>query len=161
MRKFADFIQPKTILKVEHTGPEGFGSEVAEQQRQAEEQFPQLVHELGLANFRLWQPGDRIPQEGRHTMVGVAPWSWEDMRLLDELARVLAAPGAQEGVVYVFDFFSVCQSQEKLEQFAPGMDLRTIFATPVVAIWNQGTLEATASGAQGKSLLMQIYGLTF
>jgi hypothetical protein len=116
---------------------------------------PSLPSLVAAGPFGLWRPDDPIPASGRRLLLGVATWSVHDMELLDELARVLQA-GCQSIIVDVFNVVH-CSSPADLERFTPGVG--KVFHTPVVGLWVDGELKATAAGKAGRDLLARsVYG---
>lgn len=155
-KRFEDLIRPAVIRRARAPDGEGFGRELVQDQERAEEELPKLVSASGL---HMWRPGDPILQRGRRTLVGVGAWSREDLRLLDALAEAAASGGSGGDRIDVFLFWRECKNQEQLERFVPGMDISSIFHSPVVGVWEDGALRQCASGAEGRDLLLAMYGL--
>jgi hypothetical protein len=154
MRRFEQLVQPMQFVKGVHSRKEF--DKPGEQQRQAEARFPELVAE---SHLHLWKPGDPIPTKGRRFLIGVDTASLYDMRLLDDLDEALTAGRIRDDRLDVFQYWTECKTQEDIEQFFPGMELARIFHSPVVGLWENDILIKQASGALGRELLVEYYGL--
>lgn len=108
--------------------------------------FPEVVSHS--PRLRLWDKNAGVPSSGRFLLVGVATWSGYDMKLLDVLE---STPGGPE-VIGVFDTAD-CRSNEDFEARIPGIG--TVFQTPVVGLWENGHLVASASGHAARKIAFE------
>ena len=122
----------------------------------AESEFRTL---LNASRTKLWKPGDPIYRNGIRFLVGVATWSRQDMRLLDNIEKALLEHKYDNDRVDIFDFWSECHIQEELDRYIPGMEINAIFHSPVVGRWENGILTAKTSGFRGRNLLLSYFGL--
>lgn len=122
------------------------------QQEYARKQFPELV---SRSNFQLWKLGDEIPNNGQRLVLGVATYSNSDMRLLDALDETVGV-GTEERV----DVFNVldCKSQSDFDMYVPG--IAKVFQSPVLGVWEDGTLKRTLSGNEARDFLVDRYKLS-
>ena len=122
------------------------------QQEYARKQFPELV---SRSNLRLWKPGDEIPNNKPRLLLGVATYSDSDMRLLDALDERVGV-GTEERV----DVFNVldCKSQSDFAKYVPGIS--RVFQSPVVGVWEDGTLKRSLSGSEARHFLIDRYKLS-
>ena len=157
MRRFRDLKSRTEASRAAAPAAEAFGREVIEHQERAVDEFPGLATASGL---HPWRPGDPIPGNGRRVLVGVGSWSGYDLLLLDALADVVRSGKTGGDRVDVFQFWQDCSTQEQLDQFIPGMQIQSIFHSPVVGVWEDGMLKQTASGAEGRDLMTKLYGLS-
>jgi hypothetical protein len=108
--------------------------------------------------FHLWQPGDAVPQKGTRILLGVAPWSGYDMRLLDVISesirKGIALPDLR---VDVFDT-THCTENADFRKYIP--KLRRVFHTPVIGIWRDGHLHEVKEGYEARDMAAGLFGST-
>jgi hypothetical protein len=107
-----------------------------------------------LSPFRLWEPGDPIPQDGNFILLGVATWSGYDMQLLDTLQEAMSRPGDYP-VVALFNA-GILTSMDEFYKYIPGVP--EVFHTPVVGIWRDGVLIERAEGYDARDLVARMFG---
>jgi hypothetical protein len=96
-----------------------------------------LVLELAQENgFRSWAVGDGIPSDGTRLLIGVVDWSRYDFEVLDAICR--------SDKFRFLDIFMLddCKAQSEIEAFIPGVT--PVFQSPVIGMWEHGTLVAKA-----------------
>jgi hypothetical protein len=113
-----------------------------------------LVDALSDSRLNLWQIGDDIAQANRRVLIGVAPYSMYDLKLLDALNELPLDPNSER--VDVFDVLNNKTGQD-FERYVPSIG--KVYQTPVVGIWKNGHLEDKGSGYTGRELLIKLYGL--
>jgi hypothetical protein len=145
MNLFQDFYRAPSI-PVPQDGSLGI------RQQTLDGRFPAIVSQ---SPFRLWSPGEPIPQQGDRLLIGVATWSAEDMKLLDALSQVIH----RQVPALTVELFNVadCQSPAAFQRYVPGIG--SVFQTPVVGHWSEGVLVEKASGYAGRELVASICGL--
>lgn len=111
-----------------------------EAQRKARTNFPQRVLRSKLA---LRIPSDPISKSGRHFVIGIASYSPEELRLLDELESMLEKATSETLDVEVFDVLD-CHQMSDFEMFIPGID--GVYRTPVIGVISNGKLIDKAAG---------------
>ncbi len=118
-----------------------------------ERRFQEL---LADSPFRPWQPGDPIVQRGERLLIGVAPWSGYDLRLLDVVAEALSS--SRPAPVPVVEVFSVaaCNEERDFRKYIPR--LRHVFHTPVVGVWRNGRLDEAKEGYEARDLVARRFG---
>jgi hypothetical protein len=110
---------------------------------------------LGSRGLRLWRPGDPIVERGVRLLVGVAPWSGYDMRLLDVIAEAIETSGQPKyPVVDVFNTAD-CKQQQDFRQYVPR--LRQVSQTPVVGLWRDGRLTEAKQGYEARDLVARLF----
>jgi hypothetical protein len=117
MTLFQDFYRSPLLP----TSPDGA---LGDRQRLLDAHFAATVLQ---APFRLWSPGDPIPQQGNRLLIGVATWSASDMTLLDAVSQALQ----ERTPTLVVEVFNVanCRSVEAFSRYVPGIG--SVFHTPV------------------------------
>jgi hypothetical protein len=85
--------------------------------------------------MHFWKLGDDISAASRRVLIGVAPYSGYDLKLLEALNELPLDPISDR--IDVFDVLA-CQTQEDFEKYIPGIG--KVYQTPVVGIWEQGRL---------------------
>jgi hypothetical protein len=121
-------------------------------QKDVDDRFPSVV---STSPFRLWSPGNPIPETGKRLLIGVATWSAHDMKLLDALAQALQRL-PPDLTVEVFNVAG-CSSAEAFDRYVPGIG--KVFHTPVVGLWSEGRLVEQATGRAGRELAARVVGL--
>ena len=114
----------------------------------------QLQQLQALLPIRFWSPGDSIPVRGQRILIGLAPWSAIDRLLLTPIIQQ-ATDLKSSLAVDVFNVDGL--SEEALEAYIPGMG--KVHHTPVVGVWENGTLTQSATGFNGRKLLFQFLQL--
>jgi hypothetical protein len=104
--------------------------------------------------FRMWKPGDRIPQHGIFVLLGVATWSGYDMQLLDTLQEAMSRPGKLPDVA-LFNA-GILTSMDEFHQYVPGVP--DVFHTPAVGVWRDGVLTERAEGYDARDLVARMFG---
>jgi hypothetical protein len=141
MNKFLDLLE------------KGEGLSIAEQKRQASKQFSQ---KLSASNFRAWSPDDPIMPRGKRMLIGIAPYSHLDLRLLDILDNALGKVATNQIRVEVFNVLE-CATMEDFDRYIPA--LGKVFQTPVAGIWIDGELKEKAWGRDARELIKRIFDL--
>jgi hypothetical protein len=118
----------------------------------ADRQFPALVAE---SPFRLWHPGDPVPERGRRLLLGVATWSGHDMRLMDVLAEGMARGAAKDLVVELCNT-AECQTPRAFRRYIP--KLKTLLQTPFAGIWQDGELDWSRQGYAAREQVAGMLG---
>jgi len=108
-------------------------------QSDARSQFPLIVKNSHLEP-RL--PGSPIPASGKYVIIGVATYSRDELRLLDEVEAAFPQ-WEKTAKVVVFDVME-CKDMDEMRQFAPPHVV--VAQTPVVALWDQGESVASQTG---------------
>ncbi len=104
-----------------------------------------------------WKPGDPVLVYEVRILIGTAPWSRNDLILLDTLNDSLNSSLRLQSVLRIDVFnFDDCTSQKELDQFIPGLRLDTVFHTPVVGIWRHGIHHISESGGVGRRLVNEL-----
>jgi hypothetical protein len=108
-------------------------------QSDARRQFPLIVKSSHLEQ-RL--PGSPIPSNGKYVIIGVATYSRDELRLLDEIEAAYSQ-WANTAKVLVFDVME-CKDMEDMRSYAPPHVV--VAQTPVVALWDGGEAIASQTG---------------
>ena len=116
-----------------------------------------LPEALSGSHLNYWRLEDSLPNTGRRTLIGVAPYALPDLELLDSLEEWLSKSKSPDERVDVLNVL-VCAATDDLERCFPGVG--RVFQTPIVGVWENGVLCQTASGAAGRQLVVSRYGLT-
>jgi hypothetical protein len=95
----------------------------------------QLVRERG---FRFWSLGDPVLESGSRLIIGIVEASRYDFEVLD-----LVSGSGKFDQIDLFWITDV-QSQSEIELYLPGAS--SLFHTPIIGIWKDGTLVAKAGG---------------
>jgi len=98
----------------------------------------------------LWRRGDEIPQSGKRTLVGIAPYSRYDFQVLDELFKIQRTDDRPFGCLQVFDMLD-CRDKGDFEDFVPGIGV--VRQSPAVGIWIDGVVVEKEWGWKGRQLL--------
>jgi hypothetical protein len=119
----------------------------------ADRQFESLA---ATTPVRLWRPGDSIPSEGSRLLLGLAPWSGYDMRLLDVMLDAIES--RRPSSVPVVDVFNVAECRQQLDfrKFIP--KLRLVTQTPVVGLWREGRLVEVKQGYEARDFVSRLFG---
>jgi hypothetical protein len=104
--------------------------------------------------FRLWEPGDPIPQRGVFALLGVATWSGYDMQLLDALQEAMSRPGNYPDVA-LFNA-GILTSMDEFYKYIP--EVPEVFHTPAVGVWRDGVLTERAEGYAARDLVARMFG---
>ena len=113
-----------------------------------------LSEALSTSRLNHWKARDNIASAKRRVLIGVAPYSQYDLKLLEALNELPLDPASDR--IDVFDVLA-CQTQEDFEEYVPGIG--KVYQTPVVGIWRNGKLEERNSGHSARELLMRLYGI--
>jgi hypothetical protein len=106
--------------------------------------------------FRLWSPGDPIPQRGVFVLLGIATWSGYDTQLLDMLQEAIANRNGFPPVA-LFNA-GILTSIEAFERYIPGLPPPT--QMPVVGVWRDGQLVDRAVGRFACDLVAHMFDFT-
>ena len=146
--KFLTLLDPRGVT------PLGPGLTIAEQAMQARKRFPRLVGESRLS---YWRAGDPIVRTGVRFLVGLAPeFSLADLRLADILNNAVKSKARGDLVIDVFDVDDLQQGR-LIPEYFPGA--ASITATPVLGVWEDGTLKRVLTGAKAMNLLLEHFGI--
>ena len=107
--------------------------------------------------FQLWEPGDPIPRHAVRLLIGVAPSSAYDMRLLDVIAEMMARAPSALPTVDLFDTAN-CPRPEECRRYIP--TLREVGPTPVAGIWFGGQLTWYGQGPTARDQIARMFGST-
>jgi len=122
-------------------------------QEQASKRFPNVVES---SHMEIWRPNDsQFEPHDQDVLIGVATYSLEDLKLLDEIEQRLSVHSAPERIS-VFDI-SAFTEMEDFERLLPGIG--KVFQTPVVGFWRNGQLTERLSGAAARDWLVERYTL--
>ena len=152
-RRFDDLIDMQTVFN-ENSHDDDFGRP----DRDGRIAVSEFLTLLNASRMKSWKPGDPIYRNGVRFLIGVATWSHQDMRLLDNIEKALLEHKYDNDRVDVFDFWSECHTQEELDRYIPGMDIGAIYHSPVVGRWENGILSVKSSGFGGRSVLLIYFG---
>jgi hypothetical protein len=97
---------------------------------------------VSQSKLRLRTPSVPISSVGRHFIIGVASYSSDELRLLDELDKALET-GHLDADIEVFDVLD-CQEMGDFAGFVPGLD--RVQRTPVLGVISDGRLVDHATG---------------
>ena len=100
-----------------------------------------------LAESRL-RAATKHSQVSDRVVVGSAEYVRDEMLLLDQMCAAAASP------VFEVFFLTTCASQADVHAYVP-ID-GPVHQSPVVGVWKNGRLEATASGATARQLLQEL-----
>jgi len=130
------------------------GRSVGEIQADAAQKLGAMLRSAGIP---VREPDGRIPLQGRHLILGVASFSTVDLQLLDELAQALDGSRADAQRVAVFDL-QQCRDQHDVARYLPGA-FGPVWNTPVLGIWDNGSLARRIDGVAGCRQMLQQEGL--
>ncbi|HVS36820.1 MAG TPA: hypothetical protein VMS17_14765 [Gemmataceae bacterium] len=116
--------------------------------------FAELVDQSPL---QLWSPGDSIPRHSVRLLIGVAPSSGRDMRLLDVIVEAM---GRGPSALPTVDLFNTahCRQLEDYWRYIPA--LRESPDTPASGIWFGGQLTWYAHGDAARKQIARMFGST-
>lgn len=121
----------------------------------------QIEKMLSATGLNTWHLGDPVLTAGQRVLIGIAAWSAYDLRLLDALSQVRPDKvGAQERID-ILDIDAASRASggwDYFEHMIPGIG--QVFHTPLVGIWENSTLTQKGSGAVGRDLIIDRYGLS-
>lgn len=110
---------------------------------------------LQQSHFKKRSVGQAIPNHGKYVIIGVASYSQAELRLLDELeANHLRWDDGYE--IVVFDMME-CKNMADIVQYVP--PFTKVVQTPVIAVWDRGSVAATQTGLHGTREVLQKAGL--
>ena len=115
-----------------------------------------LSEALSGSHLNYWRLDDSVPNAGRRTLIGIAPYAFPDLELLDSLERALSKKSNSTERIDVLDVLT-CRTVDDFERCLPGIG--KVFQTPVVGFWKNGDLEQKASGAPACQLIIRRYDL--
>jgi hypothetical protein len=118
---------------------------------------PSLSQVVAKSTLHNWSPADPVPATGKRVLIGVAPWSGYDLRLLDILDQITSAVRGRVPHLAVFDV-AECKSQQDFDRYIPSVS--PVYQTPVVGIWENGDLKEKATGAVARNRVAQVFGIT-
>jgi hypothetical protein len=123
-------------------------------QEQASKRFPNIVDE---SHMEFWRPNDSpFEPHDQDVLIGVATYSLEDLKLLDEIEEQLRNCSVPENIS-VFDISAITEMGD-FERHLPGIG--KVFQTPVVGFWKNGQLTNRLSGAAARDWLVDRYRLS-
>lgn len=99
-----------------------------------------------------WPDRQAATVHGRALVVGVAPYSRDDLRLLDALDEALERAAGDRPCVQVFSVLD-CRGNRDADRFIPG--LGAFFQTPLVGLWEDGELRAKGWGKRARDLVQE------
>jgi hypothetical protein len=121
-------------------------------QSAARRRFPSIVQKSHLGQR---DPGDAIPSSGKYAIIGIATYSPDELRLLDEVETAYPRWGTTSRVA-VFDVME-CKDMEDVKKHIPAF--ATVVQTPVVALWDGGKLVSAQTGLRMTREVLQDAGL--
>jgi hypothetical protein len=121
-------------------------------QSDARRLFPAIVQRSHLEQH---VPGSAVPTTGKYVIIGVATYSPDELRLLDDLEAAHARWGGTSKVV-VFDVLD-CNDMNDMRKHVPS--LMVVVQTPVVAFWDGGKLVASQTGLHLRHEVLHKAGL--
>src|SRR6266853_5797969 len=90
-------------------------------------------------------------------LVGIAFYSPSDLKIVDALVRRSQdRKDSNPASIEVFDIL-ICKSTQDLERILPG--ITPLYGTPIVGIWENSELVEKGSGAEGRRIICQYYGI--
>jgi hypothetical protein len=123
-------------------------------QAQASKLFPNVVED---SQMEIWRPDDSpFEPHDQNVLIGVATYSLEDLKLLDEIEQRLRVRSVPEKIS-VFDISAFTEMGD-FERHLPGIG--KVFQTPVVGFWRNGQLTEPLSGAAARDWLVERYELS-
>jgi hypothetical protein len=104
-----------------------------------------------------WSPGDPVAERGARLLLGIAPYSWYDLRLLDLVDEALSTWRGPEAPPRV-DVFSTldCRTQDDFHHYVPGV--APVYQTPVLGRWQDGVQVSKATGALARDEAARLFG---
>jgi hypothetical protein len=129
--------------------------DAANPSEQAKHLSARLLEALSRSRLHSWKLGDDIAPTNRRVLVGVAPYSGYDLKLLEALNKLPLDPISDR--IDIFDVLA-CRTQEDFEKYIPGIG--KVYQTPVVGMWEKGRLVQRHSGYNARELLMRLYGIS-
>lgn len=123
-----------------------------EQSAYVSSKLPEVLSDTKIA---IWEPVSAGRRPTDLVLIGLAPYSLPDLQLVDAVAQSLGA-GAAAPDVQVFNILT-CKSMQDIKLRIPGVG--KVYQTPVVGIWERGTLVKTAKGAEAARLLIERFKL--
>ena len=113
--------------------------------------FPSIVTQSHLEQH---VPGSPVPIHGKFVIIGVATYSPDELRLLDEVEAAYAQWGKTKVVVFnVLD----CNDMNDMRRHVP--PLMMVVQTPIVALWDNGKLVTSQTGLRMTREVLQNAGL--
>jgi hypothetical protein len=103
--------------------------------------------------LRHWKPGQPIGDRPKRLLIGVATYSYHDLRLLNLVDEALTRSENSALQVDVFDTGD-CQSHEDFEKYIPGIG--KVYQTPVAGLWENWVLRAKAWGKPARDLVAAV-----
>jgi hypothetical protein len=120
-------------------------------QRDVRHRFPSIIQKSHLEQH---VPGSPIPNSGKYIVIGVASYSRDELRLLDDLDAAYPewANASRVGVFDVLD----CKDMNDMRRHLPIFMM--VAQTPVVALWDNGNLVASQTGLRMTHEVLQSAG---
>lgn len=113
------------------------------------------LHEaLADGPITIWNPGESIPDLPWRTLIGIAAYSRPDLQLLDAVKEALVTNPDSEESVQIFDVLA-CAQMNDFDKFIPGIG--KVYQTPVLGIWQNGSLVRKESGAMARKSILDRY----
>jgi hypothetical protein len=131
----------------------GTATTPGEDQQRAARELPAAV---AASKLHWWRPGAAVASSGMRLLIGVAPYSAYDLRFLDLVNQALQTSLPDAPRVDVFDTLD-CQRVEDFDAYVPGIG--PVLQTPVVGLWENGTLKQKAAGKLGRELVGGVVGI--
>jgi hypothetical protein len=107
---------------------------------------------LAGSKIGIWNPEASIPLAGRRTLLGIAPYAPLDLKLLDALCEAMEDPRNQGEQLEMFDILT-CTDMRDLQARTP--EIGNVPHTPILGVWENGTLTLRASGAKALQMLVE------
>src|SRR5262249_37299904 len=110
---------------------------------------------LETSPLRPWSPGDPRPEVGPFLLLGVAPWSGYDLRLLDVIEAQLKKGESRPPVVRVFNI-DECRVPDDFKRYIPR--LGHVSQPPVAGLWRDGKLSWSTQGHAAREQVAGLFG---
>jgi hypothetical protein len=121
-------------------------------QSEARRLFPSIVKKSHLEQRMARSP---VPKRGKYVIIGVATYSPDDLRLLDEVEAAYRQWQKKSKIV-VFDLME-CKDMCDVREYVPPFS--EVVQTPVVALWDSGKPIAFQTGLRMTREVLQNAGL--
>lgn len=123
-----------SLLKFDKGKPPG------DAQKRAQLAFPKRVSRSSLI---LRKAGGRLPSTARCFILGIATYSADDLKLLDDIEESLQDRGSDAVRIDVFDVVD-CRQMSDFSRYIPGIE--RVYRTPVIGVFVDGKLIDQATG---------------
>jgi hypothetical protein len=115
-------------------------------------EFLAALRRHGLA---YWRPGDAIASSGERLLLGIAPTSGYDMRLLDVIVEGHRQNNGQKLIVEVFNMWE-CTSDSEYDRRVPSLGV--VFQSPVAGHWIDGRWTRSEQGFYARDWIAKLFG---